>query len=423
MRLPRSAGVTNPGRSRIAVSAQKTKNNNMTDQDTSGTPAAPTADSSAPAAPAATAPASTAGGETQPFGSFGAAKGSGLNRGKKRPAHSNPAPAASAAAYTPSSLEVITSKSEYKNPFAPEPVAPVIAPISTPAPIEITAPAPVAAVIAPAPAPAPAPVVAAEKVELNILPPAESKRAATSWESHSGESAARREDRPTFRVEPRPGQPRNSDPAPAKDLYPLDASAPTPRDSGPRAAGPRDSNRGPRRDGPRFEPREPRRDPRPEQSNRLPTPAPKTKSGGGFIGWLKGLFGVKPAAAETPSTAHGERHREGGEGGGDGYQGGGRRRSRRGGRGRSHGGDRQEGYSPRPEGQSSGGGEGQGQGEPRGEGRGDYRGGGEGYRGGGGGGGGRHRGGRGRDRGDRGSRGDRGGSDPRPEGQQGGGAI
>ena len=70
MRLPRSAGVTNPGRSRIAVSAQKTKNNNMTDQDTSGTPAAPNADTSAPSAPAATAPASTAGGETQPFGSF-----------------------------------------------------------------------------------------------------------------------------------------------------------------------------------------------------------------------------------------------------------------------------------------------------------------------------------------------------------------
>ena len=408
MRLPRSAGVTNPGRSRIAVSAQKTKNNNMTDQDTSGTPAAPNADSSAPAAPAATAPASTASGETQPFGSFGAAKGSGLNRGKKRPAHSNPAPAASTVAYTPSSLEVITSKSEYKNPFAPEPVAPAIAPVSTPAPVEVTAPAPVAAVIAPAPAPAPAPVpvVAAEKVELNILPPAESKRAATSWESNSGESAARREDRPTFRVEPRPGQPRNSDPAPNKELYPLDASAPTPRDSGPREAGPRDYNRGPRRDGPRFEPREPRRDPRPEQSNRLPTPAPKAKSGGGFIGWLKGLFGAKPAAAETPSTAHRERHREGGEGGG-------RRRSRRGGRGRSHGGDRQEGYTPRPEGQSSGGGEGHG--EQRGEGRGDYRGGGEGYRGGGG--GGRPRGGRGRDRGDRG------GSDPRPEGRQGGGAI
>ena len=67
----------------------------MTDPDTSGTPAAPAADNTAPAAPAVTAPASNAGGETQPFGTFGSTRGSGLNRGKKRPAApaSNPAPA------------------------------------------------------------------------------------------------------------------------------------------------------------------------------------------------------------------------------------------------------------------------------------------------------------------------------------------
>lgn len=412
MRLPRSASVTNPVRFRFAVSAQKTKNNTMTDQDTSGTPAAPTADNSAPVAPAATAPAANAGGETQPFGSFGATRGSGLNRGKKRPAHSNPSPAVPAADYKPSSLEVITSKSEYKNPFAPEPEAPVIAPVSSPAPVEVTAPAPVAAVIPPTPPAAPAPVVA-EKVELNILPPAETRRAPTSWEGPAADSRPRREERPTFRVEPRPGQPRNSDTAPAKEMYPLDTAAPSHRDSGPR-----DSNREPRRDGPRFEPREPRRDPRPEQSNRLPTPAAQPKPAGGFIAWLKGLFGIKPATPETSSTSHGDRHREGGEGDRDGYQGG-RRRSRRGGRGRSHGGDRHGGYAPRSEGDSTGGGEGRGdyRGESRGEGRGEYRGGGEGR------GGGRHRGGRGRDRGDRGSRGDRGGPDPRPEGQQGGGAI
>ena len=386
----------------------------MTDPDTSGTPAAPAADNTAPAAPAVTAPASNAGGETQPFGTFGSTRGSGLNRGKKRPAApaSNPAPASTGGDYKPSSLEVITPKSEYKNPFAPEPEAPVIAPVSTPAPVETIAPAPAAAVFTPAPAPiaAPAPVVApapasvsSEKAELNILPPAEAKRPATSWEASSSDARPRREDRPTFRVEPRPGQARREEDS-AKELYPMDAKPG------------RDAGREPRREGQRFEPREPRRDARPEQGHRLPAAASQPKRSGGFIAWLKGLFGFKSAA---PASSHsGERHRESGEGGRDGYQGG-RRRNRRGGRGRSQGGDRSGGYTPRAEGErSSGEGRGEFRGESRGEGRGDYRGGGEGHRGGG-----RSRGGRGRDRGERGPRGDRGGPDPRPEGQQGGGAI
>ena len=96
----------------------------MTDNDTSG-------------APAATPPAPVAGSDTQPFGAFGSTRGSGLNRGKKRPSApaSSPAPVANAADYKPSSLEVITAKSEYKNPFAPEPEAPaVIAPVPASAP-------------------------------------------------------------------------------------------------------------------------------------------------------------------------------------------------------------------------------------------------------------------------------------------------
>ena len=373
----------------------------MTDPDTSGTSAAPAADNSAPAAPAVTAPASNAGGETQPFGSFGSTRGSGLNRGKKRPTApaSNPAPAPTGGDYKPSSLEVITPKSEYKNPFAPEPEAPVIAPVSAPAPVETIASAPAVAVFKPAPVviAAPAPVVApaptaaaSEKAELNILPPAESKRPATSWEASSLDARPRREDRPTFRVEPRPGQARREEEP--KEHYPMDAKPTAHRDSG----------REPRRDSARFEPREPRRDSRPEQGNRLPSAPTPPKRSGGFFAWLKGLFGFK-SAAPAPAASSGERHREGNEGGRDGYQGG-RRRNRRGGRGRSQGGDRSGGYTPRAEGENAGG-------EGRGESRGEYRG------------GARQRGGRGRDRGERGPRGDRGGPDPRPEGHQGGGAI
>ncbi len=133
-------------------------------------------------------------GDNPGFGVFAANRGSGLARGKR------PAPAAAASAapaapsgYKPSSLEVITTKSEYVNPFTgetavdapranePQPApapAPVAAPQAAPAPIAVAPIAPATIESAPT-APAPqadllpldAPAVSAEKASLNILPP------------------------------------------------------------------------------------------------------------------------------------------------------------------------------------------------------------------------------------------------------------
>ena len=95
----------------------------MSESEKSGTPPAASADLPVTApAPAVTAPAKPAASETAgAFGSFGANRGSGLARGK-RPTVAAAAPSASAvpAGYKPSSVSVITSQSEYKNPFTGE---------------------------------------------------------------------------------------------------------------------------------------------------------------------------------------------------------------------------------------------------------------------------------------------------------------
>ena len=299
-------------------------------------PASGPADSAAPQAAPASSPAPA-------FGSFGSTRGSGLARGK-RPASSAPASSpATPAGYKPSSLEVITPKSEYRNPFTGEtsvgapPSAEPVAPAPAPA---AAAPAPVAA---PAPAPSPAPVAPAApeaKSEINILPPESTRRSEVRWEAPG--AAPRREDRGTF--QPRDRRER--------------------REGGPRE---------PRRDEGRFEPREPRREePRLEPREHAPHRVSERKEeaprkSGGFFGWLKSLFSKKDKSADRGEGDQ-RRHRggrghggqrddsrgprpEGQQGHGEGDQGGQRRRRRRGGRGRRRDGDR----GPRPEGQQGGG--------------------------------------------------------------------
>ena len=364
-------------------------------------------------------------------GTFGSTRGSGLARGKRPSTPAAPPASASAGGYTPSSLEVITSKSEYVNPFTGETTvsAPVVnEPTSTPASAKVNAPqaaptpapapvvAPVAAPVvvkaAPAPAPqaAPAPVSemfpfspagtagarpapAAESIpkpELKILPPEETKRASLSWEASSAGAGQpqRRDERATFRTE------RNRrEGAEGKPFEPRE---------------PRRENRNfePRTNQP-YQPRDdrPARDDRPERSEPTAAPASEKKSSG-FFGWLKGLFGGKSAESPAPGSAGGEPRRDGDQGqrrhrGGWGRGRGGFRGDSRGGQPFQHRDPRDEPDQPRH------GGEHQHGGEPRGEGDGGGRR--------------RRRGGRGRFRGEGGDGGDRGG--PRPEGQQGGGAI
>lgn len=372
---------------------------------------------------------------TPGFGSFGANRGSGLARGK-RPA--TPAPSATpagGAGYKPTSIEVLAPQTEYKNPFTGEttvsapranepapqaapiaPVAPVVTadPVSVPTATET--PAPVAAAT---PAPT-TPSESDQKIELKILPPEETKRTSVRWEAPAGEAPAgeqpsHREERPTFRTERERREGRDPrDNRVARENQPRD-----PRDSrDPRenreSRDPRDNrapreNREPRRDDRRFEPRgnQPQGERRPQ-----PQPQPQVqpvaeKKSGGFVGWLKGLFGGGDKPAESrPTDSTGQEPRRDGE----------FRHRHRGGRGRGQGGGGFQGESrgPRPEGQQAGGYNQDQGGEPRGEG--DFgprrrR---------------RRRGGRGRfnEGSDNGGNGGGGESrDPRPEGQQGGGAI
>jgi hypothetical protein len=369
----------------------------MSDPASSGEPSGASAATAGPALTAATP------GNSAPIGSFGTAKGSGLLRGKRptAPAASAAAPAAPSG-YQPSALEVIRPQSEYKNPFTgetsvPAPVINEPAPQAAPAPSPAiaAAPAPVAAVVKatpPAPAataegelfpfplgdsaPKPAPAAPAAKAELNILPTEEVRRPAVSWgeSSHAqnGEPRGRRDERPTFRPERRDGRPAE-----------------------PRS----------------FEPREPRRDPAAAERNssprdfgrdERPAPAAPQKKSGGFFAWLKGLFGGQSAQPEVKTGYREEQGRDGEHRG--------QRRRHRGGRGRGgYQGDNRgprdgQPYQPRDprdeegpsQDRSQNGGQDGGQ---RFEGGGRRR----------------HRGGRGRGRDDRGG--------PRPEGQQGGGAI
>ena len=363
----------------------------MSDPATSGDSAA-TAGAAFPAASSGT-PA--------PAGSFGA-KGSGLARGKRpSPAAVSTAASAAPSGYQPSALEVLRPQSEYKNPFTGEtsvaaPIvnepAPQAAPVAIAAPVFVPAPVAVQPVVSPVATPVassdelfpftpPAaerprpPLAPAAKAELNILPPEEVKRPAVSWGETAPSQQGRRDERPTFKPERR-------------DARPFE-----PRE--PRA--PREPGREPA-----SEPRAPFARDHDRDRNDRPVHAQPQKKSGGFLAWLKGLFG----GSAQPEVKTGERDHQHGHDGHHRHEGGGRRRHR-GGRGRGGyqgGGENRgprDGQQPRE--QSPEGGHG---GYPGGEHSGEQRFEGGGRR--------RRRGGRNRNRDDRG---------PRPEGQQGGGAI
>jgi hypothetical protein len=368
----------------------------MTDTNTSGASFAPAADTSAPAASAET-----------PTAKFGSTRGSGLSRGKRYTSAAAPTGTTASADYKPTSLEVITPVSEYKNPFAsPEPVnAPAAEPAKVEAKVEEPAPAAPATVAALEPiAEAEVPVAdqpPIEREEINILPPAESVRPAVSWESPSmasNDDEPRHDNRPTFRPDRREDQaggqraegqePRSEgfqrqprDPRTARQPRdPRDARQPRDPREARQPRDPRDERqpRDPRDERPRYDQR-PQRDAASAPSR----PAPK-----GFFGWLKSLFAGPKPAEPAPSREGG---REGHYEGGDGHR---HRRRHRGGRG--HGGGSQGGFRPEG-GQSSNGGDRENRGGDR---HGGHR-----RR--------RSRGGSGRDR----------GGNPRTEGSQGGGAI
>jgi hypothetical protein len=296
----------------------------MSDPEKSGTPDQAPADLPAPAnAPADAAPASppAAAPVSAPpaFGSFGASRGSGLARGK-RPA-SAAAPASTSAApavYKPTAVEVITSATEYKNPFTGE--TSVSAPrANEPAPPAAPAPSPVIEEIAPpAPSHSPVPESSASldaaarsdtsapagetpqtnpmvesstpqteesaRPELNILPPESPRRPALHWESASpspapAEPTPRSDERRSFQTsrERREGRDggRSHDPRESRQ----------PREGGREPREPRSFE--PRRDERKFEPRS-----RQSHHDRTP-PVEPAKQPGGFVGWLKGIFGGK----------------------------------------------------------------------------------------------------------------------------------
>jgi translation initiation factor IF-2 len=318
--------------------------------------------SGAPAEATATPPAPSA-----EFPTFGTTRGSGLARGKRPSAGPAAATAAAQSDYKPTAIEVVNAPREYTNPFAPaEPVAaapvvapaaaaPVAAPVVVPA-TPVRASSPVAADLATfssAQVDAPAPI-AQEPAELNILPPAEQKSTpAQTWESDGFRpTRENRSERP--RREERQDEPAAAaseevdvDAIPAKFLYvrPGVKFVPTPRNWG-------------------GAPRE-----RSERSNAVaggaPSPAPVARSesprspapaaakSGGFLGWLKSLFGGESAAApvavaQDNSEQHdgGERRQRGGRSRGGrgpgGGEGGGQRRHR-GGRNRHRSGGESEG--------------------------------------------------------------------------------
>jgi len=312
---------------------------------------------------------------TTPAPSFGSSRGSGLARGK-RPSAPAPSTAvnkdAAPGAYQPTSIQVINHQREYKNPFAPEPIAPAAVetpaaqaePAVAPAPVEQAAPAVPAAVATPVAAPAPveastpAPKPVDEpKPELNILPPEGKVRPAQSWEigNDSTQPAAntnpRRENRPDFRPTRRSEQlPRTEEQN--RVVPPARAEQP------PQPQQPRNE----------FRPREPRREfsgerREPRTFEPKPTPAALEAKQSGFLGWLKGLFAGTPAAKtpvapsqqrQDPRSDEGRRQDGGNRGGQQQNRGG---RGRGGYRGENRGENRgpQAGPSPNPEGHAQGG--------------------------------------------------------------------
>jgi uncharacterized membrane protein YgcG len=330
-----------------------------------------TESSGAPAEATATTPAQDAA-----FPSFGSTRGSGLARGKGKRASAPAAATAASSAYTPTAIEVINAPREYTNPFAPveTPAAvtePAVAPVA-PAPV-----APIKQYSAPAsPEPArgeraesvaraepeqivdeltdedlePESVENDEPAELNILEPEQQKSApAQTWESEGFRPAREQRSERPRREESRRDEPRRDerpaeafDPAsiPEKFLYvrPGHTYVPTPTNYG-------------------GAPRERHSAPREAYAPAATSSASAPQKSGGFLGWLKSLFGGSPAPAPVTASAHdGEARREGGEhrrhrgGRNRGGQGGGQGRSR-GGRGRSGGG----GGNYRSEGSSQGG--------------------------------------------------------------------
>jgi len=298
----------------------------MSSNETSGASAEAPATNPAPSAEAA----------------FGSTRGSGLARGKGK-RHSAPAAtAAASAAYTPTAIEVVTAPREYQNPFAPveTPAAAIqeTAPAVAPAPAAIVPEvAPVREYVAPvaeeSEAHVQAPVESEAQVGINILPPEQQKSTpAQTWESEGfrparevrterprREEAPRREElsRREEREERTPIDPAS---IPEKFLYvrPGYNYVPTPSNFG---GAPRE--------------RKPASAGSPAKSHLAPA-AEAPKSSGGFLGWLKSLFGGSPEAAPAEvrngDSPQGDRPRGGRNRGpgGDSY----RRRSR-GGRGRS----------------------------------------------------------------------------------------
>jgi hypothetical protein len=307
-----------------------------------------TESSGAPAEATATNPAPAAG-----FPTFGSTRGSGLARGKRPSVGPATASAPVATDYKPTAIEVVTAPREYQNPFAPaeSPAAaaapaadPIVTPESSPAdivPVAKTDPV-TTGLQEPAPVSHEAPLriepdagsETDEPAELNILEAEQKKSApAQTWESEGFRPAREpRGDRPR-REESRREEPRREESAPVdiasipeKFLYvrPGVTYVPTPSNYGgaPRE---RHGNRG------SF------------AAPAASAPAEAPAKSGGFLGWLKSLFGGSPEAA--PAEAHSGEHRHDdrprggggrgrgqGQGGGDGY-----RRRHRGGRGRSRG--------------------------------------------------------------------------------------
>jgi translation initiation factor IF-2 len=277
-----------------------------------------TEQSGAPAEGSATSPAPAAA-----FPSFGTTRGSGLARGKRPSSAAATAASAAPTDYKPTAIEVINAPREYTNPFAPANPEPA-EPAPAPAPAAAADVAPVVEPAAPAATPAPAPVapapVAEESAQLNILPPAQQRTApAQTWES-DGFSPTRQE---------APAEEVDIASIPPQFLYvrPGVKFVPTPKNWGgaPRERRPHAEHaaKAPGADAP---------------AARVDTPAP-AKSGG-FLGWLKGLFGgssageTVAAGSESGDERHdgGRRRHRGGRG--RGAEGGGQRRHR-GGRGRS----------------------------------------------------------------------------------------
>jgi len=288
--------------------------------DTNTTPVAPAETASAPAQPAAPA--------------FGTSRGSGLGRGKRATHTVTESQTAPAAGYQPTAIQVVNTAREYKNPFAP---AAVSSEATSPAPAaeQPAAPAaPAAALeeqpaegsarvsradetrpesrptetIQPQPAPTPAPEPAPEKAEIKILPPEEKPHRAQSWESDSFPAAQgqqRQGDRAVF-------QPRGQD------------------QRGERGDRRNRDRRDFRRDNPAGQ--QPSQQPAASKPPYTPALAPEQKKSGGFIGWIKGIFGGTGDETEKPADKRDNdpRTRR------DNREGGGRRHHHRGGRNRGN---------------------------------------------------------------------------------------